>query len=216
MAFFFWPNDESDDNGERRIVTKGIEMILNKEEIETVLNSSGTPWDIFPTSERARYYEISCESNGLTSSDLTRAISLYRTVQMEQPGVQRKHVDGRFEKVPPLDKSDVLKSVFALKAEDIRSVCTGTVPQYTSCGVFDFKKAIVAFALFSITSVLFVLLEFFTCGKKSVKIPTDSSSWKEFLVYRGQIPRESGVLITLDENGSGGAVAIDFTKQSVT
>eukprot|EP00171_Calliarthron_tuberculosum_P005074 IDg5074t1 len=42
------------------------------------------------TANNVRTYSISCDKDGMPSADLTLAVSLYRTSQIEQPGARKK------------------------------------------------------------------------------------------------------------------------------
>lgn len=92
---------------------RGIEAMLTDEEIERVLKGREEPWEILLTNERTRVYDISCASPGLGWRDLMKAVSIYRTIQMERPGLQRKKGTSFQERVPPMNSSDVVSAIFA-------------------------------------------------------------------------------------------------------
>ncbi|KAI0558699.1 hypothetical protein FGB62_193g037 [Gracilaria domingensis] len=213
LVFFFWSVRTGNNSRERRIATKGIEVLLTDEEIDRVLTTNETVWEIFPGRERSRLYSISCESNGLHWTDLTRAVSIYRTVQMESPGEKKVNVNGDLANVRSLTREDVMKSVFALKAEDISSNCEGLLPHYTQCGTFDVSKASILIAVNSFTVLLYIALRIAAYRKKHAGFPISTSSWKKYAT--GTLQRNTDFIIAVEtESSARRLVAIDVSKQA--
>ncbi|CAN8068295.1 unnamed protein product [Agarophyton chilense] len=180
LAFFFWSVRTENENGQRQVATKGIEVLLNEQDKRKVLTGNEAVWKISPDSNRSRLYSISCASKGLHWTDLTRAVSIYRTVQMERPGEKKENVNGNIKNIMPLTSSDVLRSLFALKAEDISSTCDGLVPQYTQCGTFDVSKASILLVVNSFAVLLYLALRIAGLKQRHVPFPTNVSSWKKY------------------------------------
>lgn len=118
------------------ISAKGIETVLSDENMKRVLIGERNQWPLPLENSRTRQNTINCRTGVLRPWDLVRAVYLYRTIQMEQPGLRRKGVNGRIEKVPPMNSSDVVKAAFALKADDWSGICTGNIDAYRKCGTF--------------------------------------------------------------------------------
>ncbi len=111
MAFMFWEGRSRKKNGERKsLAVSGIETVLDPKETFRISLENPKPWDLVTTPSRTRMYDISCETDGITEKDLVHGLSIYRTMQMEQPGVKRIDVNCDLSSVPPLTANDVLRS----------------------------------------------------------------------------------------------------------
>lgn len=216
LAFFFWaqpckniPSDRS--HTWYKLHARGVEALLSEEEISRVLKGSEEPWEIVLSEERTRVYDVSCESPGLGWKDLMKAISIYRTIQMERPGLQRTEGTGLQQRVPPMTSSDVLKALFALKAEDVRSKqCIRQVPVYQQCGAFEWPKALPFLLLTVLTMLMALSLQVFSIASASLPVPHNSESWRRvattkegFRSFRLQVKSADGIddiFITLPED----------------
>lgn len=163
-----------------RISTQGIEHILSRDDVHKKKLGSTTPWRVQTSYNRTRLYNIICSSDGLLPRDLTKAVSMYRTTQMEQPGVRRKDVGHLIEKLSPLNVTDTLKAAFSLKAEDNSETCSGNVDIYTTCG--DFKLPLmlpfICMSLFLIILWLAFKLHLSDYTGNDV-LPFDCPSWRQ-------------------------------------
>lgn len=184
MAFFFWalPCESVVQNGQEiyRIGTQGIEAIMTKNEVDMMLKGQQKSWNLSLNSNRTRMYEITCKSPGLGWKDLMTAVSLYRTVQLTGPGLKRNVTNFKLSRVSPLERKDVLKSLFSLKAADIRSRrCERLVPMYRQCGTFKWIRAGILLGLCLFMVVSWILLEVLSNLYPSVHVPFNSESWRK-------------------------------------
>ncbi|KAK1865770.1 hypothetical protein I4F81_008293 [Pyropia yezoensis] len=200
VAFFFWeeppPPDEaaaataaggaSAGGTARRVYVAGVEVVLNASEMARVLHPDPAPWVLDADPARARTYAVALSTNGLRAADVVMAASIYRTSQMEQPGVRRVGVDGQIERLPPLTPSDVLKAVYALKAEDGRSTCAGTVGVYVPRGTVRLVTLLPFAVALVVVGGVWVGLAAATRGLADLHVPHDADSWRSFaLVAHG-------------------------------
>lgn len=183
MAFFFW-SLPCEKLGEKErpiytIRTRGVEAILTKREIEKSNEPQGNPWTILLNGDRTRMYDISCNSPGLGWKDLMKAVSLYRTVQLGQPGLIRLAANSQLSRVPPIERSDVLKALLAIKAQDIRSsLCERLVPIYCHCGAFQWGRAGVLLGLCLSLIVMWIFLVLLSSRYPAVHVPFNPDSWR--------------------------------------
>lgn len=184
MAFLFWEDGSVPDpkrntfNGSI-ISVKGMETVMTMGNLMKMARGDKNPWPLLLVDNRTRTYSIKCSTDGLIPWDLARAISLYRTVEMEQPGVRRTGVNGMIEKVPPLNTSDVVKAAFAMKAEDWSGSCSGDIDVYRTCGAF---KMHLVFPFLSLAACIIAgwLIIYFTIDKPSAIAPVDARAWRVY------------------------------------
>lgn len=155
----------------------GVEMILNASERADFQTFNHPPYPLRITPERARLYDISCQSDGLLPRDLARAVSLYRTAVMEQPGVRHTEVEGDIKNLKPLDASDVTKAIYALKFEWWTDSCTGDVDEYRTCGTFKLWF-VLPFGVVAAVIVLAWVVVRCAVTKVPEKVPIDAASWR--------------------------------------
>eukprot|EP00171_Calliarthron_tuberculosum_P021191 IDg21191t1 len=161
--------------------SKRIETVINKIDEAKVISHSSCPGpeqDVAATPTSARLYSISCDTDGVTSKDLARAVSLYRSMQMEKAGVRREGVNGRIKLVAALNGSDVTKALYALKSADWSDTCSGPVDLYSKCGHFTPAYVVPFFAVAVALGVLWIAV---SCALRRVeaKVPHDAQSWRE-------------------------------------
>lgn len=186
LGFFFWERKiakeaRNQPNGTFRIAASGIETVLSEADIDRILDVKQTsPWNLNVVPSLTRLYDLTCDTSGLKSRDLTRAVSLYRTMQMEQPGVKRMGMDFNIDQLSPISSSDVLKALFALKAEDGGDVCAQKLEEYSTCGEFDFSRSAPFIAIAAVLLVLWLLSIFWTWSLPKLYVPHDATSWREF------------------------------------
>lgn len=184
LAFLFWDDGTVDMKGQKRkgVRANGVEVVLSESDTARLLNQPdkipGDPWFVKATATNSRRYSVFCETDGVPSNDLARCVSLYRTTQMEQPGVQRDGVDGRIDRVAALSGSDAAKAMYAMKSSDWSGTCEGELEVYSECG--NFSGEFVA-PFFAATGALVVLWVVVSCALKRVdtEVPHDARSWRE-------------------------------------
>lgn len=219
VAFFFWeappPPEEVATTGApppaaRRtssVHVRGVEVVLNTSEMNRVLHSDGAPWRLDAAPGRARTYSVALSTSGLRAADVAMAASIFRTGQMEQPGVRRSDVHSRIERLPPLTHSDVLKAVFALKAEDGASTCAGTVGVYVPRGTVR-AAAVIPFAVaVAVVMGVWAALAAATRGLADLHLPHDADSWRSYALAAHGWGRPAGPDEEEGGEGSGGAPA---------
>lgn len=134
-AFLFWPSRTVRDVERTRyngtiIHVRGVQTLMNSPQTLRVLQGERKPWQLNLEASMNRSYDIRCHTDGLTATDLSLAVSLHRTTQMEQPGVRRREVKGVLSRLTPLNSSDIAKAAFAIKSEDWSDECIGIVEKY--------------------------------------------------------------------------------------
>eukprot|EP00171_Calliarthron_tuberculosum_P012508 IDg12508t1 len=184
LAFLFWDGGEKQLDGRegRGILAHGVEAVLNRSEQHRLLMYPtlipGDPWTVRAMAENARRYIVYCETDGLLSVDLVRAVSLYRTTQMEKPGMQRDGVNGRIEKIPAFNRSDATKALFAMKIADWSASCEGEVDVYLECGVFLAAYVVPFFATAGLLAVIWVTVSV-ALTRVDIKVPHDVYAWRK-------------------------------------
>lgn len=216
VAFLFWevspPSDEAAAadapppaaRGTSRVHVRGVEVVLNASEMDRVLHSDGTPWRLDPVAGRARTYAVALSTSGLRAADVAMAASIFRTSQMEQPGVRRSDVHARIERLPPLTPSDVLMAVFALKAEDGASTCAGTVGVYVPHGTVRAAAVIPFVAAVAVVMGVWAALAAATRGLTDLHVPHDAESWRSYALAAHGWGGPAG---PDEEEGGGGGMA---------
>lgn len=213
VAFYFWempaiPVELSQRTTQKssgyRIRAAGVETVLTEEQIARVLEKSVEPWSFSLTPKLARVYDIECRTSNLTSGDMAQAVSLYRTTQMEQPGVRRSHVKQNLALLEPLNQSDALKALFALKAEDGTSVCRGEIPVYTTCAWYDWRRGVAFAAIGGVVAVGWVIALWMSRKTGDVFVPYDAESWRKFATMSDR----GGVGIQMGERGGVGGIIL--------
>lgn len=184
VAFMFWDAGAAPVRGpspprrqRQRISVQGVEMVLNRDEVEFLLSKPVKPWTLPAAPTRSRQYSLSCLSDGVPASDFARAVSLYRTAQMEQPGVRRSDVAYQIDRVPALTSSDLAKALFALKAADWSKDCTGSVSRYTVCGSFALPRVAPFFALALVLALGWGALSLWL-HRTHEPVPVDARGWR--------------------------------------
>lgn len=182
LAFIFWNGSrtraKAGQNAKWHINIKGMETVLSREEIGTVLLGRVEPWTLKAEPARTRLYEIACQTDGIMPRDLAMAASLYRTAQMDQLGVKRENVSYRLERVLPLTPSDMYKSMYAMKAEDETSNCIGKIDKYSPCGGVEHAKMI-PFILLSLTLIFAWVLAAILWKNVPVDVPHNAATWRK-------------------------------------
>lgn len=171
-----------------RIFVRGIEMILNEKERKTALKTKSSTIAIVPS--RSRTYSIECVTDGLPVADLARAISLYRTSTMEQPGLKHTEIQNEISNWNPLSISDVAKAAYSIKAIRWTDSCEGDVDVFTTCGSFDLVY-VLPFGAFSVLIVLVWLGTHFSLGNVLKRAPHDAQSWRRIAHFLARKRRES-------------------------
>lgn len=186
MSFIFWENGITRDENTRQfnrsiLSAKGIETVLSDEVMKRVFLGKKDPWTFPLNNSSTREYDINCSTDGLTSWDLVRATSLYRTMQMEQPGLRRVGVNGDINKVEPMSNSDIVKAVFAMKADDWSGTCTGDIDVYRKCGTFKSLFVLPFVLLATGISVGWVIIN---CVLETgpLDAPVDAVTWRQYAV----------------------------------
>lgn len=184
-VFIFYGAGHTHVHNRSRIRVKGVEMILTKSERENAGGTSGTVYNaslagsfLDVVANRSRLYDIECITDGLTESDLARAISLYRTSMMEQPGVQRVDIQTQISHWLPLSRSDVAKAAYSVKAIRWSDKCKGDIAVYVSCGAFD----LIFMIPFLIACLLITLIWFSTelsLRHVHINAPFDARTWRK-------------------------------------
>jgi len=119
-----------------------------------------------------------------------RAVSLYRTMQMEQPGLRREGVDGKIERVPPMNSSDVVKAAFAMKADDWSGSCTGDIDVYRTCGAFQAAFVLPFMALAVCIAVGWIVIQCMV-EKTEVDAPVSADEWRKCALNAMAVHKES-------------------------
>eukprot|EP00180_Rhodochaete_pulchella_P004626 Plantae.Rhodophyta-Rhodochaete_pulchella.ctg904.p1 GENE.Plantae.Rhodophyta-Rhodochaete_pulchella.ctg904~~Plantae.Rhodophyta-Rhodochaete_pulchella.ctg904.p1 ORF type:complete len:236 (+),score=19.61 Plantae.Rhodophyta-Rhodochaete_pulchella.ctg904:308-1015(+) len=161
----------------------GMETVLQKSSIDRVLREEEfVAWNLTLPANHTRLYTVSCYSDGLLSRDLVHAVSVYRTMQLEQPGVVRRDVRFKLSNLEPISSSDVLKAMFALKAEDSTSTCAGVSEEYTMCGDFNITAALPLILAMVIIIGLWgaVLLRSIVMKVPAIRTPHNAETWRSF------------------------------------
>lgn len=164
-----------------RIRVIGVEKILSPAEVARFQREEkGAKEDyVLPISaERSRTYDISCLTDGLQPRDLARAVSLYRTAIMEQPGVVHDHVNGSMNNLQPLFPSDIAKAAYALKSERWTRSCTGDVDVYRTCGTFKWIF-VLPFGILAMLVVVVWGAVTCLCRAGTIPVPNDAKGWWE-------------------------------------
>lgn len=183
LAFYFWPGRSLSEPApgrpsRRRIFARGVETLLTKTETDRVLSNPPAPWTLSVGGRaNARMYNISCVTDGLPASNLSTALSLFRTSQIEGPGSRRLEARSAIGKLPKLSGSDVAKAAFAMSASDWSPDCAGDVDVYTECGGFS---ALFVAPFFALAAVLFLvwLAVRVVLRRVSPLVPMDAKSWR--------------------------------------
>lgn len=63
----------------------------------------------------------------ITSIYLANAVSLFRTIQIEQPGVYRKDVGEIIDKLEPINGSNVVMAAYVMQIEEWLFNCEGLI-----------------------------------------------------------------------------------------
>lgn len=162
-----------------RVRVIGVEMILTHAEVARFqAEERGAKEDyrlrFSPT--RSRTYDISCLTDGLLPRDLARAVSLYRTATLEQPGVVHERVNGSIGNLPPISASDVAKAAYALKSERWTQSCRGDIDVYRTCGTFKWTFVLPFGVLATVVGVVWAAsMCMWRAG--GVSVPHDAASW---------------------------------------
>lgn len=190
----------------RRIWAAALEMVVSDEEVQIgmrMVAEGNTRWDLPVTASRARIYNLSCLSSGLVDRDLTRAASLWRTMQMSSPGTVQSHVGSNISRLAAITPNDLARALFALKAEDVSSVCVAPVRVYDKCGQFNFRHAI------PLTILVVVLLGIWAVAlwaawdlPPDVRVPIDAAGWRRVVLQERGSPAGPG-------DDAGAAVAVE-------
>lgn len=183
LAFLFWPTRTVPDAMRARyngtvIHVRGVERLLTDGETQRVLRGEREPWQLRLDAVRTRSYDIRCHTDGLTALDLSSAVSLYRTVQMEQPGVRRNEVQGVLARLSPLNSSDIAKAAFAIKSEDWSDECIGTVEKYRECGGFQIHFVTPFFGLSACIVVGWIAVAL-SVRNIADDVPVSAVEWRE-------------------------------------
>ncbi|GAB0495224.1 hypothetical protein MMPV_006523 [Pyropia vietnamensis] len=163
-----------------RVHVRAVEVVLNASEVDRVFDPDPTPWTLPAVAGRARTYAVALSTDGLRAADVVMAASIFRTGQMEQPGVRRTDVHSQIERLPPMTSSDVLKALLALKAEDGNSNCAGTVEEYLPRGTFRLVTALPFTVAVVVVLGVWAALATATRGLADLHIPHDADSWRSF------------------------------------
>lgn len=184
VAFHFWEVSTSATlhkslYSRKTINVAGIETILNQQQVDRVLDRNVTDNWTFPVNNSVtRLYELSCVTDGLLAKDLARAVSLFRTTQMEQPGVRRSDVGDNLTKFSPLTASNVAMAAYALKAEDWSDPCSGEIDLYTTCGTFK-ASFVLPFLCLSFVIVAAWLIVTGVIRETGNAVPVDTVTWRK-------------------------------------
>lgn len=174
-----WKNFDST----TRFSTIGLESILqgiSENDVRKVgqmviqLNSSST-----------RVYKISCDTDGLASKDLAKSVMFMRTAQIEIHPTWNIS-NSSIEALRPFTTSDVLKSLFALKASDQVTNCTGKIEVYRECGIFQWRQASYVCFLYCLMLIAWLLMSLFSSKYRDIAVPHDSITWRKY-AYEGLI-----------------------------
>lgn len=184
LAFLFWDAGTHELRGQKRkrVRAEGIEMVLNDTDTTRLTEQPkvkpGKIWHVKATKLNARRYNVHCETDGVLSKDVAYAVSLYRTIQMEQPGLRRDGVKGRIQEVAALNGNDTAHALFAMMSADWSESCSRKVDVYTSCG--HFNLAFVA-PFFTAAAALAALWLTLSCALSWVAthVPHDARSWRQ-------------------------------------
>ncbi len=193
VAFHFWevgtskfPHKSS--YSRKLIKVAGVETLLNEQQVERVLDRNVMDnWTFALNSSVTRLYEASCVTDGLLAKDLARAVSLFRTSQLEQPGVRRADVGDKLAKLPPLNSSNVAMAAYAMKSEDWSDPCSGEIDLYRTCGTFK-PSFVLPFVCLALVIVVAWLSVSAFIPRPSNTVPVDTVTWRKLALraIRGQ------------------------------
>lgn len=178
MAFIFWEGRKRE-NKKRRysISAAGIETVLNKKETDRLARAESRPWNLTVDPLRSRTYEVSCITDGMGEDDLAHGLTIYRSMQLEQPGIQRSDVQSNISRVTPVTANDVIRSAYALKSEDGSRTCSGEIDVYEPCGSFLMDKGMPFIGVGIAVTILWIFVQAFVKDREPV--PHDAASWRE-------------------------------------
>lgn len=152
-------------------------------------------------------YKITCSNTSLSYIDFQRAIQVYRSTQLESKmkihkaeniSVGTDWVEGP----SPLQPSDIVKSVIALKAVD-KQACVGETFMYTTCGTYDLETFMPLLGTLIVLLVIGAVTELLVRRRDAyLPIPTTAVSWSKF-AYLEMCRRMDNYSVDREETDDG-------------
>lgn len=177
VGLYFWQNRTVGSAKHRHSISvSGVEAVLALNETNRLMRAESRPWNLTVNPHRSRLYSITCDTDGLGADDLARGVSLYRAMQLEEPGVERVDVQSNISRVSPVTVNDVVRAAYALKTEDPVDACVGEIDLYEKCGQFEIRKSVYFVGIGVVIALMWLVLHLFV---EEDKIPSDAVSWRE-------------------------------------
>lgn len=165
--------------------SKHIYQSMNK------VYSSGKYFEPATVINRGRIlqYTVTCNKTSLSPTDFEVALQVYRSSQLESKmvvhpaenvTVKNKHKIEWIKAPRPLNASDVVKAVIALKAID-RKDCMGETFLYKKCGTYNLATFMPVLGTILILLIIALVTGFLVWKRKAyLPIPTTAVAWSKF------------------------------------
>lgn len=128
------------------------------------------------TRSGVRMYSISCSTNKLSPHHFTKALMVYRTIQLENP-VRPAQYQEKEDKFVEIEPETVYLSVLALKIVDDEHEI-GDYYRYTTCGKYNMVFIAPLLACIAVILILGIISLYFRADRKlRDKIPYSSRTW---------------------------------------
>lgn len=158
---------------------EGVETLLSSTEVDAVNGIDSNPLTLALSPDRTRKYRISCQVVGMTPALFTTAVAIFRAVQFERPIVAQSTPPKTIHDVLQMNSSDVLKAIYALKAEDKDSSCSRSIPVYVSCGTYNWRPAAFIVVITILFFITFFVVHWYARGV-DIQVPHDTRTWRSY------------------------------------
>lgn len=169
----------SDEMDAEEIQSHGVETILSPEQIDAIRKTKTESITLHPDPEQTRQYRVSCQAVGMSSSLFAKALAIYRGVQIENPIITRTSQLLDISAVEPMNCTDVLKAIFAVRSEDKIPTCSRLFPIYVPCGTYKWRPALFILLITAAVFIVFLVMHWLARGL-NIHAPHDSDTWRSF------------------------------------